>query len=348
MRRKTKSKTLKNSLILGGCVVVIGLLLWFLIGRAPFLYPWQGETDAIKAFSGVYEPSAAQQLNDGKLIVLEDEVSRALNLLRFGAKGQLNEDAILDKQLNAQLDERLDDLEGIAIGQKGEVYATTSFSRTRKGKRRTNREKLVRLVFDENGQLVKQNVYKHFAKSLNKSGLFSTLNANNEGRSIALSALNIEGLSFDADKQQLLFGLKKPLVNDLSVIIYLNNPEQVLDGTEEPLLAKEATLLDLQGGGIRSLCYVKKLQGYLIANEVDYGGGPKQSQLWFWQGADHQPVALTLPEIAEMENIEAVSPVIINGKAKVLVMSDDGSRRKKQPAHYSVIEYNSIQSQLSH
>jgi len=150
--------------------------------------------------------------------------------------------------------------------------------------------------------------------------LLEAINKINDGKSIKLKDINIEGLSFDAEKKQLLFGFKKPLVNDLSIIIRLKNPKQVLDGDAKPAFSDQFSLLDLNGGGIRSLAYDDQLKGFLIANEVD--------------------------EIVGMENIEAITAIKVGRDSKVLVMSDDGSRRNKQPAHYQLIEYADIKSQL--
>ena len=343
-----KINKLKKVAFIGSFVAAFGFLLFFVLVKVSFFSgPVGAASNGGLQLISTYEPSAAQQLESGKIIVLEDEVSRALNVLALDSDGGLAENSIRDQELNAQLKQDFDDLEGIALSRLGEIYATTSFSRTSKGKQRPNREKLLRLTFDENDQLVGQQVYTGFADALKKSKLLKTINKINDGESIKLKDINIEGLSFDANQQRLLFGLKKPLVNELSIIIRLENPEQVLDGAEEPVLSERVTLLDLNGGGIRSLAYDRQLKGFLIANEVNFGGGPKQSQLWFWSGDEqNQPIALVLPEVVGMENIEAITAVSIGTESKVLVMSDDGSRRNKQPAHYQLIAYADIKQQI--
>jgi len=347
MLSKIKAKKLRGSLLLSVFALIVGLPLFFVFaGDFNFAKNWFSLSRVIKQLNGVYEPSAAQQLANGSVIVLEDEVSRALSLLVFDSQENLLEDAIRDQQLNAQLNESFDDLEGVALSNDSVIYATTSFSRTSKGKQRANREKLLRLSFDENGDLLKKDVYTKFAASIEQSDFFKAIKSQDD--KVELGDINIEGLSFNKDKTQLLFGFKEPLVNDLSIILHLENPQQVLDGSEQPIISGAAMLLDLQGGGIRSLFYDDQLAGYLIANEVNYGGGPKQSQLWFWRGGKQQmPVALSLPEVADMKNIEAITAVKLAGESKILLMSDDGSRKKKRPAHYAVIEYAEIESQIT-
>jgi hypothetical protein len=341
-------KKFKKTAIISFLIMAFGLSLVFIYkDDSIFSSSAEAASSAARQLLSTYEPSAVQQLDNGKVVVLEDEVSRALNLLTLDSDGSLVENSIRDQELNSQLRQDFDDLEGIALGRSGEVYATTSFSRTSKGKQRKNREKLLRLSFDENDELVEQQVYAGFVEALKESKLFKIINKKNDGKSIKLKDINIEGLSFDATKQQLLFGFKKPLVSELSIIIRLDNPKQVLDGDAEPEFSDDVSLLDLNGGGIRSLSYDSELKGFLIANEVDFGGGPKQSQLWFWSGDEQsQAVALVLPEIAGMENIEAITAIKFGTESKVLVMSDDGSRRNKQPAHYQLIEYADIKAQI--
>ncbi len=348
MLGKNKSNKIKATTIFSILAVFVAILLITVsVGSFSTIKSWFGLSVSIKQLNASYEPSAVQQLKNGRVVVLEDEVSRAFSLLEFDSDGNLLEDSIRDQHFNAQLKQSFDDLEGITLSAGGELYATTSFSRTSKGKQRANREKLVQIVFDEAGELKHKNVYTTFAEDLKKSKLFERLDELSDDDKIRISDINIEGLSFDKESRQLLFGLKQPLVNDLSVIFALKNPQQVLEGVEKPIISEEAILLDLQGGGIRSLFYDQKLQGYLIANEVNFGGGPKQSVLWFWGGDKTQnPVTLMLPEIENMENIEAISAVKVSGRERILLMSDDGSRKKKRGAHYILIDYEAIESQI--
>jgi len=349
MPSKIKLKKPAGAILLALAVLTVVLSLIFVfVGNVGFFKNWLALSDPIKQLNASYEPSAVQQLINGDVIVLEDEISRAVSLLTFDDEGNLREDSIRDQRLNAQLTQKFDDLEGITLSRRGEIYATTSFSRTSKGKQRPNREKLLRLTFSDSGEILKQDAYTGFAEALEKSQLFQTLQEIGGDESIAIGDINIEGLSFDKESRQLLFGLKAPLVNDLSVIFYLQNPQQVLDGVAAPIIAESVSLLELYGGGIRSLFFDRKLDGYLIANEVNFGGGPKQSQLWFWSGkTEAAPIALILPTIERMKNIEAISAAKVDGKDSILLMSDDGSRKKKQAAHYALIQYAAIESQIS-
>ena len=47
-----------------------------------------------------------------------------------------------------------------------------------------------------------------------------------------------------------------------------------------------------------------------------------------------------------MKNIEAITPVVVNGVPKVLLLSDDGERNKKKPAHYLLLDYKQLSLNL--
>jgi uncharacterized protein YjiK len=70
--------------------------------------------------TGIFEPSAIQQLPDGRFLVVEDEKSHPLSLVTIGADGSVDSAA-----LTAGLFQlfsgfwKLDDLEGLALDRAG-------------------------------------------------------------------------------------------------------------------------------------------------------------------------------------------------------------------------------------
>jgi len=99
--------------------------------------------------TGIYEPSAVQQLADGRFLVVEDEKARPFSAFSFDTGGVVRstelKPGLLQFFSNAW---RLEDLEGLAIDGSGFLYAITSFSRTDEGLEKSNREKLVRFRVD--------------------------------------------------------------------------------------------------------------------------------------------------------------------------------------------------------
>lgn len=338
-----KFELLKTSYSLFRWGIILSMLLFLAMMAKEHLFhsALHAKTHEIAQFKGIYEGSAVQQLPDGNVLVLEDESRRALNIVAFDKAGKAHENNNVDKQLVRSFKRDLSDLEGIAISAKGEVYATTSFSRTRRGKRRQKREQLLRFNINKNS--LKNGVaYMDFGNLLRSTSIFDSLRQYNGGKAIDLNNINIEALSFDADKKQLLFGFREPQINGKSMIVRMKNPAQVFDHQAQPILSDDITLLDLDGGGIRSLVYDTHLEAYLIANEVKRNG-KWTSQLWLWNGErDQRPTPLAIPDVAKMKNVEAVSPIVIDGVAKVLLVSDDGHKKKKRAAHYLLLDYQQI------
>ena len=97
----------------------------------------------INMFNGVYEPSAVQQLPDGKLLIAEDEPNHAFSIVSIDPSGRFIEDEALDTRVITGFKRRLSDLEALARDDEGFIYALTSHSRTRKGNRSSDREHLI-------------------------------------------------------------------------------------------------------------------------------------------------------------------------------------------------------------
>jgi hypothetical protein len=100
---------------------------------------------AFQPLTGIFEPSAIQQLPDGRFLVVEDEKSHPLSLVTISADGSVDSTALtagLFQRFSAFW--KLDDLEGLALDDAGFVYGITSHSRDDDGNEKKPREKLVR------------------------------------------------------------------------------------------------------------------------------------------------------------------------------------------------------------
>lgn len=292
----------------------------------------------IAEFRDIYEPSAVQQLPDGRLLVVEDEASRAFSILSIEDDGKLSESSAADVRLIRGFQQKLDDLEGLALDGKKNVYAITSHSRSKKGKRRADREQLLRF-----------NVVGNNISNIKRvTNLTETIKGNNNlqqsifektGRTLDFKNLNIEGLEFDQKNQKLLLGFRHPTVGGLSLIIAIDNPDALFENQDEAIFS-EPIFLDLGGGGIRSLNYDPVLSQFLIVNEVENSKGKKYSQLWAWSGeAEDSPEAVSLPEIINLSNVESLDSIIIGGESRLLLMSDEGNIKKNRPAKYMILDY---------
>ena len=296
----------------------------------------------ISKFDHIYEPSGVEQLPDGRLVIIEDEPSRALRIVSLREDGSIAENRILDEFLIKSFRRKLNDLEGVTVDNDGYAYAITSHSRTEKGKAQRDREQLIRFRIEGN-KLVEHDVYDGLGKYIQKTGLMEQAALSKRKGKLDI---NIEALSFDKDRQRLLIGFRDPQIDGQSVIAVLENPHDLFEKDEKPRFAGELILLDLDGGGIRSMVYDHHLEGYLLTNEVEVAGKKRQSRVWFWDGVDgHAPETVDLPGMINITNLEGITPVTVAGKPRILIISDDGNAQKKVPAHYLLLDYTHLSTQ---
>jgi len=279
-----------------------------------------------------------QLLNDGRLLIIEDEPRNPLHIVELLPNGKIKENKILNLLLRFTFNKKLDDLEAITMGPDGYIYATTSHKRNKKGKRKPEREQLIRFKVVGN-KIVDSQVFTGLVDAIKASNILGKVNDQGKG---GLYNLNIEALSFDQENR-LMICLRKPQIDGKSVILLLENPIDVLTKKAAPIIASSPLLLDLIGGGIRAMSYNAELKGYLITNEVFAGerNNIKYSQISLWDGdPSHKAQPLILPGVRSINNVEGITSVTINGQKRLLLISDNGNIAKKRPADYLLLNYS--------
>jgi Protein of unknown function (DUF3616) len=292
---------------------------------------------AFKSLTGVYEPSAVVQLPDGRFLVAEDEQDHPLSVVRIEADGTVSSTALRPGLLQTfSAFWQLDDLEGLAVDRAGWVYAITSHSRDDKGRQQDAREKLVRFRI-EGDNVVDRKVVDGLKRSMTTT--FPVLAAAAKLRDVkAGGGLNIEGLALSPDQSRLLVGFRSPLQDGCALVASLDNLPAVFEAGEAPRLSSRLDMLDLDGHGIRGLSYIASLSGYLVI------GGPvdradEQFGLWFWSGhAGARACRATVPGLTGLRRAEGVSPATIDGAERIVIVSDDGDRKKGRSAHYLLLD----------
>jgi Protein of unknown function (DUF3616) len=298
---------------------------------------------AFQPLTGIYEPSAIQQLPDGRFLVVEDEKSRPLSLVTIGADGSVDTAAVTAGLFQMFSDFwKLDDLEGLALDRADLVYAITSHSRDDDGDEKKSREKLVRFRIDGDRVVDPKVVY----------GLKSALTARHpvlaaavQTRDVKASGgLNIEALEISPDQKRLLIGFRSPLHDGRALIASVENPSGMFEADEAPRVAAVLEELDLGGHGIRGLSYVTALGAYLLI------GGPvsrrrAEFDLWLWSGQRGAPARrVTVPGLRGLERAEGVCPAVINGVKQVIIVCDDGNRKAGRFASYLLLDPAELQS----
>lgn len=329
--------------------LILSIIVFLFIKSIQFYFPHEHDGSSTQAitnnssilkFDQIYEPSGVQQLSDGRLLIIEDEPERPLHILQTTKNGKLTENKTLSILLRVAFSKKLDDLEAVTMSSDGYIYAATSHKRNKKGVRKAEREQLIRFKVEGN-KIVGTGIMTNLIDAIKASGILGEVNKKGKG---GIYNINIEAISFDK-KGRLMISLRKPQLNDKSIILLLENPTEIFTKKATPIIAKEPLLLDLQGGGIRAMSYDPKLNGYLLTNEVYDSGNNnvKHSQISFWDGnPSHKPKPINLPSVINMNNVEGISPVTIDGKPKVLLISDNGDLKRNRPANYLLLDYHQL------
>jgi len=292
----------------------------------------------VQSFDRIYEPSGAQGLPDGRLIVIEDEILNAFHVLHIQQDGSFREDRKLSSQLKRSFGTELDDLEAITLGPDGYIYAMTSHQRNVNGERLINREQFIRFKI-EGTRVVDASAYGKLVDAIEKSGILGKLDEQGHG---GIYNINIESLSFDKNNH-LMIGFREPLDGEKTVIGIMENPAEVFEYKAEPVISSKPLSLNLHGGGIRAMSFDSTLDGYLISNEI-YGIGKndkqKHSQMLFWDGnKSHRAHHMNIPD---MKNIEGITSVRLGNENSLLVVSDDGEKTGNKTANYLILKYKEL------
>jgi len=325
LMRKFRLLRVAYTVFLTGLCVSSALFLYALyafaneprIGRPSLL----GMSEFIE-LEDVYEPSGVVQLSDGRLLVVEDEPEQPFSLLTQGPSGRLTVHPELDfrAMLTAQHPalRNLDDLEGTAIDHtEGFVYAVTSFSSGSRSQ--PDREKLVRFKLD--------------GSTLSEARVTTDLKSSLSRR--VPGELNIEGLAFDPIRRRLLLGLRTPLRGGKALVVPVSLGGLFDDSPE----VGEPIELDMHHEGIRAMAYDSKLDGFVL---IGHNEGKSQApfNMWLWDG-EHDPRPLRVDGI-DLRRAEGVAPVVLNGRKRLLIVSDEGKRKKGRTAKYILLRYDQL------
>jgi hypothetical protein len=91
------------------------------------------------------------------------------------------------------------------------------------------------------------------------------------------------------------------------------------------------------------MAYLPALGGHLVVS------GPVareqvQFKLWFWSGRRGDPARrVTVPGLQGFEHAEGVSPAVIDGRQRIIFVSDDGSRKEGRFARFLLLDPDQLQ-----
>jgi len=86
------------------------------------------------------------------------------------------------------------------------------------------------------------------------------------------------------------------------------------------------------------MAWVPALAGHLIISGP-VGRQPVPFQLWFWSGRTGEAARrVRVGDRQGFEHAEGVTPAVIDGQARIVIVSDDGSRADGRYAHYLLLD----------
>jgi hypothetical protein len=285
--------------------------------------------------TGLFEPSSIQQLADGRFLVVEDEKRHPFSLVTISAGGDVSSTPLLPPA-GDDAAWKLDDLEALALDRAGYVYALTSHSRDADGDEKKARDKLVRFRV-EGGRMVEPMLVRSLKPALvSAHPALAAAAAMPDVKSSG--GFNIEAMEFSADGQQLLVGFRSPLLEQRAIIACVENPAAIFERCEPPRVSRTLMTLDLGGDGIRGLAYLPALEGYLVISGP-VGSQEVHFQLWFWSGLAGAPARrVSVAGLPGFEHAEGVSPAMIDGRQRIIIVSDDGNRKEGLDAHFVLLD----------
>ena len=287
--------------------------------------------------TGLYEPSAIQQLPDGRFLVVEDEKDHSFSLVTLSANGDVSSKSLGPAWFHGGAPIwKLDDLEGLTLDSAGYLYAIISHSRDDDGDEQKGREKLARFRIEKD-RVAEPVVVGGLKRALTDAHPVLAAAAQvPDAKSGA--GLNIEALEVTPDGQRLLVGFRSPLQGSQAIIASIENTAAVFDAGAAPQISSTLQTLDLGGYGIRGMSWVAAMNGYLVISgpvaRADHAFG-----LWFWAGkADAPARRVTVPGLTGFERAEGICPAVIDGVAKIVIVSDDGNRRQGRFARFVMLD----------
>jgi len=282
-------------------------------------------------FTSIYEPSGAVSLNDGKVLLVEDESKQGLQLVEVNKNGTVTE--LNSPQMNQKaktiFKNKIKDLEGATSNGENHIYVITSHTTNKKRKHKLPREQIVRFNYND-GEISQVKLYHGLLNSLKDLHPQFNQTLSSKEQVSRKEEINIEALTWDKEDKSLLIGLRSPLIEDKAVVIPLKNPDDIFDKKRKPKLDKPI-LLDLEGDGIRGMSWDKKREGYwIIAGDI--GKRKADFSLWFW---DKKNNSVTInEEVTDLGFAEGITNIDDVG---IFVVKDDGSL-ETHGANYTIIK----------
>ncbi len=272
---------------------------------------------------GCCDGSAGVALDDRYFLVANDENSVLRIYARSEGSKPLSETNVR-KFLDLKKKDDESDLEGMTrIGST--VYVIASHARSKDGDKRKGRRQLFALTYSKQGDTPFLRTfgepYTKLLQDLEETSLFEGLDFDAAGKRSGddEDGLNIEGLA-STPEGGLLIGFRHPIHLGATILVTIENPQEIMLG-DKPIFSAASQLL-LGGMGIRGLERYKT--HYFLTTESNQG--KRYPQLFAWDGISSRPkrIFATLPRDINPESILIFPDT---GLEELHILSDDGNEK---------------------
>jgi hypothetical protein len=131
--------------------------------------------------------------------------------------------------------------------------------------------------------------------------------------------LSIEGLAATREGH-LLIGFRNPVPNKKALVVRLENPGELIDGSADAAVLTSAGLLDLGGRGVRAIEMLPTGTYVIIAGAFD---ATRDFRVYRWSGRkSDDPVSIDVPGLADL-NPEELIAVPDGDRCELELFSDD-------------------------
>jgi hypothetical protein len=272
-------------------------------------------------FQAMCDASAAVALDNDSFAVANDE-DNPIRIYAAEKGGLPTQSFDFSSQLRVDPKKPEMDLEG-ACWLKDKIFWITSHGRNKQGEYRPSRQFLFATTCRKTAKgwdlKLAGRPYQNLLADLTRNTRFDAFHLDQASRlpPKAPGGLNIEAVCATPD-HKLLIGFRNPIPGGKSLIVTLENPEQVIAGA--PAKLGEPILLSLGGLGIRDIEFCEGQ--YLIIGGSS--GAQHGSHLYRWKGGSESPEPL---DWSKSVNFNPEALIVYPNRRPIQLLSDDGTRR---------------------
>jgi hypothetical protein len=285
-----------------------------------------------------YNASEVVALGDARFLFCDNNVNDAFFELRLAPDGSMASPLVRRPIIGIEPG-AIDDMEGLELATlagRTYLFATSSFSlkprkkhhrkKGKRGKLAADRESVLRLAIDDDGQLVAESIPDFRSWLIEQAPELSSAAKYLPGD----GGLNVEGLSWDPNNQALLFGLRTPVADGkpLVVRVRIKQFDGPWDLSNLEILSPIVLPIETSSRrreGLRAMTYDPANGTTLLTVGRNTAGSKRRFELYSWDG-EHEGLLRKLTQVRfdRRMRVEGVAHGTIAGRGAIVFVDDRG------------------------